>query len=237
MISLSPDEIDSALESINKSIGGQLTPDDVHMFSAVAATGEYVPSYYLHLGNSTLQNIANDAAAGVALMPHHDVSQYPLGYSYSSNYTSGSPGKTLVNFYLLRNLSPQGYSGPSTDDIYRMISAGTLRDVSVGLSQGDSICDVCNKPIWDLDTKGKYVCSHIPGTTIGMTPLQISSQKLRRIPKGVATYTLENAHLQEISLVYSGACPGATILHRMSTASQLSVSRKALKLRALNLNN
>ncbi len=104
--------------------------------------------------------------------------------------------------------------------------AGTLNEVSLGFSKrGTAMCDVCGKVLdeQDQDT-GIFTCGHLPGTTVGMDAKAIRAQKGRGVESGVATFTVEDADVSELSAIYSGALPGAAFRKtvRMARRNQLS---------------
>jgi len=84
------------------------------------------------------------------------------------------------------------FDGYNTDQLAKGYEAGTVTDLSVGQdwSEAEFICDVCGKSLWDED------CPHTPG----------------RMYDGVlATFTVDNAHLKEVSLAWKGGLPGASL--------------------------
>lgn len=215
-----PDTITGALAAINARLpegAASLGPDDVYVHFIEAANDSFIGDRYMFLGESTLRNIAVDAAAGFAFMNSHHTgsistpSELPFGKTFAGQYQSGvdADGKrhkrAMVGFYMLRGIRPNGEAGPTTDDLHAMIAGGQVADVSVGLTAGDARCDVC---AGDLRAAG---CAHAPGTRRGMTDGEIEAQGARGIPGGRASYTLEDARCGEVSAVFNGAVPGAGI--------------------------
>lgn len=213
-----PDDMDSALQLINQKLPSgcaALTADDVYIHYIEAASNNFIGDRYAFLSESTLRNIAEDAAAGFAFMNSHRTgslstpSELPFGKTFAGQYRAGidEQGRerkcAVVGIYMMRNVKPNGESGPSTDDMYAMILGGQVADVSVGLNRGEAICDVCTSLLSD--------CSHYPGTRRAMTDDQIETQQSRGVPGGRASYTINNARCGEVSAVYDGAVPGAGI--------------------------
>lgn len=213
-----PDDIDSALRLINQKLpegSAALSADDVYIHYIEAASNNFIGDRYAFLSESTLRNIAEDATAGFAFMNSHRTgslstpSELPFGKTFAGQYRAGMDGQgrerkcAVVGVYMMRNVKPNGDSGPSTDDMHAMILGGQVADVSVGLNRGDAVCDVCASPLSD--------CSHYPGTRRAMTDDQIEAQQSRGVPGGRASYTIDNARCGEVSAVYDGAVPGAGV--------------------------
>lgn len=201
-----------------------LTEADVHIHYLEAANDNFVSDRYCFLGEDTLRNIATDAAAGFAFMNSHRTgrgwspSELPLGRTFCGRYetlpaTEGEEGsatrRAVVGIYMLRGVTPNGASGPSTDDMHRMIDARTIFDCSVGLIGGEQICDVCGHGVWAYDEEYRYLCPHVPGTTYRMTDDEMKAQVAKGVPDGRASYTVANAGCNEVSAVWDGAVPGA----------------------------
>jgi len=217
-----------ALSTINALLGDgedPLTESDVYIRYMEAANDNFVSDRYCFLGESTLKNVATDAAIGFAFMNSHRTGGYgkpaelPLGRTFCGRYevitTEGEEGasvstkRAVVGIYMLRGLKPNGESGVSTDDMNRMIAGRTVFDVSVGVYGGKYTCDVCGHGVWDLDEEYRYLCRHVPGSTYNMTDAEIAAQEARGVDGGRASYTLDDAHCNEVSAVYDGAVPGA----------------------------
>jgi hypothetical protein len=213
-----------ALTLINAmQVGGEaLTAEQVHIRYAEAANGNYIPSRAMFLADSTLDNIAEGAGAGVAFMNSHRTggfstpSELPFGQTFWGSRDRAT-GRALVGVWMLRGISPNGANGPTTDALAAMIDAGTLRDVSVGLYGGQALCDLCGKVVdeWEADA-----CQHVPGTTHGMSLEQQATQQRRGVPDGCASYSLHNARFGEVSAVFDGAVPGAGFRKALSLAAK-----------------
>ncbi|MBV9849827.1 MAG: hypothetical protein JO250_09165 [Armatimonadetes bacterium] len=203
-----------------------LAEGDVYWHFAEAANSNFIGDRYCFLDKSTLANIAADAESGVSFMNSHRTgglsapAEMPFGRTFAGQYQEwtedrGGPEKiihrrALIGFYMLRGVQPNGEQGPTTDALHAMIGGGTVADVSVGLHDGDKVCDVCGQELYAYDTEsGSYLCPHAPGTTRRMTPEQKAAQKARGVPDGAASYSLVDARCHEVSAVFDGAVPGA----------------------------
>lgn len=217
----------------------RLTEDDLFIFYAEAANGNYIADRSMWLDLTTLRNIAQGGAAGVAFMNSHRTgglshdSELPFGRTFGGRFESEGP-RTILGIYMLAQTPdgepyrPNGANGPSTADLAGGINAGTVFDVSVGLYGGDRICDVCGQDLLGVDGSGNYLCPHMPGTTYGMSDQEQGAQKRRGVPKGVCSYTLVNARLGEISAVFDGAVPGAGFRKALSLSASGSVGPEFL---------
>lgn len=190
---------------------------EVYIRYMEAANDGFIPDRSMFLGESTLLNIASDANAGFAFMNSHRTgglsheAELPMGYSFYGRFGDiederGRRRGTTVGIYMIPGLSPNGENGPSTDDLYKMIETGTIRDVSVGLHSGWNQCDICGSDLnaYDEET-GEWLCKHYPGTTYNMTKAEIKSQIARGVLTGVASYTYQDGRCGETSAVYDGA--------------------------------
>lgn len=230
-----PDDDAAAVGRINemlrsKGVEKQLTPEEVYITYAEAANNRFIGDRYMFLHESTLRNIASGADHGFAFMNSHrtgglsEATELPYGQTFSGRYEEhdleGSTfRRALVGVYMLKGIRPNGANGPSTDDIYAGIEGGTLKDVSMGLSGGSRICDVCGVDLEARDEKGRYQCPHAPGTDEDMDEGQIEGQKARGVGKGYASYSLADAYPQEVSAVFKGAVPGAGFRKSLALAA------------------
>jgi hypothetical protein len=225
---------EAALARINQLLpdgAPALTPDDVYLHYVEAGNNAFIPSYFMFLSDTTLRNIAQDATAGFAFMNSHRTggmstpTELPFGRTFAGRYEEYKPvgdapplRRTLIGFYMRQGVQPNGAQGPSTDDLHAAILAATLFDVSLGIGGGQSICDVCGNELRGPD------CSHAPGTHRNMTSDNKTAQRARGVPQGLASYTLDDAHANEVSGVYDGAVPGAGFRKTLSLARQRNLS-------------
>ena len=135
-----------------------LTANDVYIHYLEAANNSFIGDRFLFLGESTLKNLAEDAAKGFAFMNSHRTggwlssAELPMGRTFCGRYEKveqdenpepGSPSHRVVaGIYMKAGVSPNGASGPSTDDLHAMIDARTVFDCSVGVYGGKIVCDV-----------------------------------------------------------------------------------------------
>jgi hypothetical protein len=229
-----PETTDEALSMINALLpeGAEpLTVEQVYVHTIEAANNSFIEDRWAFISRNTLRNVARDAASGAAFMNSHRTgglstdAEFPFGKSFSGQYQEGRDAagtavqRSLIGFYMLRGIKPNGDAGPSTDDLDKKIRGGTLFDVSVGLYGGERVCDVCGGDVDDYEA-----CPHLPGTHYGMDEAEIEAQKSRGVPEGRASYTIEGARLGEFSGVFDGAVRGAGFRKAMSLASKLGAA-------------
>ncbi len=226
-----------ALDMINALRTGAtpLEVDGVYRHYAEAANSNFIPDRFLFLGGTTLRNMAQDAAAGVAFMNSHrtgglsEPTELPFGRTFAGRYEEAEGRqRTVLGFYMDKGVAPNGANGPTTDALSQMIDSGTLFDVSVGLYGGRYLCDVCGEDLLATDEHGNYVCPHAPGSHYGMSKGEIGAQKARQVTEGKASCTLTDARMGEVSGVYDGAVPGAGFLKAVNLARRGSLSPAAL---------
>ena len=178
-----------------------LNADNIFLFPALVSNGG-LDAYYTRMSPKTLANFAKALETGVAFLDSHHTGRLPVGYSYSGQLLDYSDAQSrnqtgvMGMFYITRGIRfGANHSYATTDDYIRAIESSTVRDVSVGAYGGAWLCDICGQDYWG----GK--CPHITGMTYetdgGLT---------------VATLTIDDAELSEVSAVYDGATPGAAIL-------------------------
>jgi hypothetical protein len=227
----------AAVERINDRLaaaGGEdeaLSVDDVFIHYAEAANNRFIGDRFMFLHETTLRNIAAGAEHGFAFMNSHrtgglsEPTELPFGRTFSGRYEEhelddGSTfRRALVGVYMVKGVHPNGKNGPSTDDLSAGIVGGTLTDVSMGLSGGFRVCDVCGEDLEARDDKGRYRCPHAPGTDEDMEEEHIEAQKARGVAKGYASYSLLDAYPQEVSAVFKGAVPGAGFRKSLALAA------------------
>jgi hypothetical protein len=158
-------------------------------WSAEVSNGQ-VDSYFTHMLPSTLTNFANDATAGVSFLNSHRHNELPLGRSLRGVYEGD---RVVADFYTMPGLN---LNGVTTDDFITGIKTGLLSDVSVGFAGGSHFCDICRMDYRSWD------CPHVAGMKYD---IQGGGQV-------TATVSVDNARLCEVSAVFDGATPDATIL-------------------------
>ncbi len=190
---------------LRQLIGADLTEIDPYFWSAVISNNR-LDFYYGRMAESSLRNYAAEASAGVTFLDSHN--NRNLGYGQSLNgvfEVEGEELRTIVDFYTVPGVSFSGIlTYASTDDFIRAVQTRLARDVSIGFYGGQSICCICGEDIWEIDWDAwRYLCPHIPGVEY-----PIGERGEETI---LCTFDVENAHLAEVSAVYDGATPGATI--------------------------
>jgi hypothetical protein len=185
-------------------------PDSVtpFVFSAEISS-DRLDAYFTHMAESTLKNFAADASAGVSFLDSHNHFKLGFGQSLRGMYEEN---RVLADFYTVPGVRfGGGHSYESTDDFIRAVESALVRDVSVGFYGGDVICDICGNSLLDWQS-----CPHWPGVEYA-----VGDKGEQTV---VATATIEDARLAEVSAVYEGATPGAMIQRatEMADAGELT---------------
>lgn len=172
---------------------------DLFEFIARIVTGELVPDRFCYFdSDTTMKNFAEDAETGVCLLQSHSYRDLGLGYTFAGEHVKS---RKVVNAgaYIVKDVGLGGdYTYTDTNYFIRMFLHKAIRDVSVGIFGGTSICSICDGNIWSYRD-----CRHWPGEYY-----EIGKDKVRTL----CTYTIYDAHLSEVSLVSDGAVPGAMVL-------------------------
>lgn len=177
-------------------------------FWTARASNQTVDSYFTKMNENSLQNYVDDATdPGVQFQNSHNVREVGFGRSLGGVVTGRSGAKeALIDFYAIRGLSA---GGMLSDQFIDGVRAGIYNDVSIGFTPGKMICNICGndwlrKWDWIFDDTGtrEETCTHWPGkeyeTERGKKPV-------------VCILDVQEARLNEVSLVYDGATPGAGI--------------------------
>lgn len=184
-------------------------------FWSAEISSDRLDSYFTRMAVSSLRNYAEDATRGVSFQNSHKTRELPFGRSLTGLFFPAEgegPARTEADFYTLRGLN---LNGVSTDEFINGVRSGIVSDVSIGFSGGEYICSVCQRDMWrDWD------CVHIPGVEYIEKPKEGEGGDSRIV---LAIAWIENARLSEVSSVYDGATPGATILkaYREAEAGRL----------------
>jgi hypothetical protein len=235
---------EEATGRINEILGNApdqvLRADQLHVRTLEAGNTNFIPSRWMFLDKSTLRNVAGRASDGFAFMNSHRTgglsspAELPYGRTFAGRVETwalpggGTFARSLVQVYMLRGEQPNGAGGPSTDAMVSGIDAGTVFDVSLGLSRGWAKCDVCGNDLTASDDDGKRLCRHYPGSSYQMGRDQRKAQSDRGVPGGRATYTLMDANPSEVSAVFDGAVPGAGFRKALSAARAGQLPPQAL---------
>jgi len=167
-----------------------------------------VDVFYTQMRESTLRNFADEAAAGVSFQNSHTTDTLGFGRSLTGQFFGpGGNGVMRVeaDFYTIPGLRLHDVS---TDDFIRGVRAGVLVDVSVGFYGGSLPCSICGRDMvrdWD--------CCHVPGLRYDTRD---DAQLV--VHNDIAIGYVEDAHLAEVSVVYDGATPGASIVKAQQEA-------------------
>jgi hypothetical protein len=199
-------------------------PDDdsPFVFEAVISNMR-VDTYFTRMDEQTLDNFQRGAILGVALLDSHNHRSLPVGYSRAGRIEADENGGKLVvaEFYIARGIEfGSGYSYRSSDGLIRAIESETVRDVSVGFYGGDWTCDICGRDY--LEYWAENACTHVAGMTYSVPG---DDGVMRNV---LCTITIRGATLSEVSLVFDGATPGATIMkaERQAEAGTLTNSAR-----------
>lgn len=201
----SPELLALAADSnaFDPSVFGEKSP----FFWTAEVSNSGVDAYFTRMLPSTLANFAADAKAGVSFLNSHRHNELPFGRSLDGRVEdTGKKQRVLVDFFTLPGLN---LNGVSTDNFIEGIRSGIIKDTSVGFHGGTESCDLCGRGFWE--------CPHIPGMTYETKGAD------NIIRQQVATFAIDGAHLAEVSAVYDGATPDATILkaQRLNEAGKL----------------
>jgi hypothetical protein len=254
--SIIPARIDRRSIEVPPAIAaGILGPDGAplpleQLFPFRARPSNSLPDFYFTYQTlPTLENYAQNALDGVALMLAHDTYEMPVGYSYNGWVEVdefGTPEeraaaiearggvRTLlpmavndplawlfVEFYMQRGLS---LGKKPNDEVIAGIMSGTVRDMSITFYAKVLRCSICHLDIYDWSWDGG--CPHIPGVEYDLGDLG----------NVVCVAAVEGGEMVEVSLVYKGATPGAHIVEvksRMVADAGRLTSGEARQLSAL----
>ena len=174
-------------------------------FWTAEISNDGVDAYYTHMLPSTLNNFVSAARSGISFLNSHRHNELPFGRSLDGRLvTDGQRQRVLADFYTLPGLN---LNGITTDDFITGVRAGIVSDVSVGFHGGTHFCDVCQQNYMSWD------CPHVAGL------------KFEIKDKGLVlcTISIDDAILSEVSGVYDGATPDATIqkAQRMAESGEL----------------
>lgn len=162
--------------------------------------------YFGRMAESTLNNFAQDAIAGVSFLDSHNSRNLGYGQSLAGTFErTGELMRTVAHFYTVPGIRFNGgQSYASTDDFILAVKSRLARDVSVGFYGGAQVCDICGENVWEIDWDNwRFKCPHVPGVEY---PVGDRGNEVV-----LATFTVEDARLAEVSAVYEGATPGAVI--------------------------
>lgn len=188
-------------DSLDDSVAAEFPP----FFFRAEISNDLLDSHFTHMSEKTLRNYAEDSNRGVAFLKGHNWRELPLGYSLDGTYEESTKKRVVSNFYTVTGLS-------ETDDLIARMKTGLVRDVSVGFHGGMMLCDICGLDFWD--------CRHYPG-------LKYETKEGDTVKTELATFTIEDARLSEVSAVFDGSTPEAMILkaQRAAKAGELTAEQ------------
>lgn len=183
--------------------------DDEKYYIRIRASNAELDKHHSMMDpDTTLKNFEADAKSelGVALKDHHGSYSKSFGYGRSIEAMLTKENELLVDFFILKNMDyhkESSFHFTSSEQLIRAIENGLVNQASVGFYDAREICNLCNLPIrkgywydyWEDAPAKEGTCSHKMG-------------KEYETSKGtmqVATYTIFDAHLKEISLVEFGS--------------------------------
>lgn len=196
-----PESVEHTLRDL---IGGDLQGKTPYFFPAEISS-DRKDSHFTHMLDNTLQNFANEAEVGVSFLDSHQ--RYKLGYGYTltgSYEKINGVTRVVSDIYILPGINFVEGSYASTDDFISSVQARTVRDVSVGFYGGEMICDICGGNFRDWRS-----CRHWPGRKYTINNENGDNGDDEEV---VATFGVDDAHLAEVSAVYAGSTPSATII-------------------------
>lgn len=197
--------------------------DEVEPFFFTArASNQNVDAYWTQMNESSLKNYVADATdPGVQFQNSHNGGSIfggEVGFGRSLNgKVEGRSGskEALIDFYVMPGLT----CGNMTSDQFILgARSGIYADVSIGFNPGSMICNICGNDWmkrWNWlfsDSDEEETCRHYPGLEY-----EVGKKKVRCI------LDVRDGHLNEVSIVYDGATPGAGIaavdMARMANAN------------------
>ena len=172
-------------------------------------SNDLLDSYYTVMDDSTLRNFVRDAKSGVSFLEGHDIRRMPYGQTFNARIdTLDDRKRVLADIYTIRGIEFGGMSFASTDMFIRAIEHELVRDVSVGFYDGTWRCDLCGKDVFDF-SDWETMCRHWPGVEYEENDETV-----------LATATIEDARLSEVSIVYDGATPEAMLTEKSKISFQ-----------------
>lgn len=184
-------------------------------------SNQNIDAYGTRMMPSSLKNFANDATDGVSFMPAHDIRDMPLGRSVAGNYfdgrTKGGP-RMEGDFYTIPDLK---LAKVGTNDLIRGMRSGIVHDVSIGFYGGEVRCSVCGDEWWSFFGMTFTECEHMPGLTYE----KVDKEGKPTGERIVASGDVENARLAEVSAVYDGATPGASVIGILRAERMMDAGR------------
>jgi hypothetical protein len=185
---------------LEKRVGKSRVESGMPFFWSARISNTELDSYFTHMQPSTLKNYAKDARSGVPFQDSHNTRSiiHTLGRSLTGEYVPQNNDKyaeVMADFYTFRERDQL------IDSFINKVEDGLVNDVSVGFQPGRMICSICKK-----DMMRSWDCYHYPG-------FEYPKNKEERDGEMVlCTAAVEDGRLVEVSTVYAGSTPGASIV-------------------------
>jgi hypothetical protein len=178
-------------------------------FFRTRASNSQLDSYFTRMASSSLANYVEDGKRGVQFQNSHNGhggflgggGEVGFGRSLSAELvgTKTAP-EAHLDFITQRGLQ---CGNMSSDQFIQGMRSGIYQDVSIGFMPGRFECSICGGDM--LNWRSENGCDHMPGVTYEV-------KKGSRTVKVQAFAWVHDAHLNEVSIVYDGATPGAGVL-------------------------
>ena len=181
------------LQIRSETVDGNAVPDDEMQCDFIITNGQE-DSYGSVMTEKTMRNYESDCNAGTVpfMLDHNTDTKSQIGRILSATYDEENK-RVIATASLLRDTS----STPPDlriDEYIRRIEKRFYDSVSVGFRNAEEICNICEKPIFDLHRADP--CEHIP----------------KHYYDGVrCTYSVDNANLGEVSLTPQPSNTGAKL--------------------------
>ena len=189
--------------------------DELAVYRAVIATKEF-NSNYLYLDDKTMQNIAaqsNRETAGndIPIFPNHQRYDFQIGTMLTGKYLK-SKGRVEGTFSIIKD--------PETEILRNRINNRVVRDVSPAVV-GPIICDIDGEKMYRYGgTKNGFYLGD-----------RVTIDGKERIVTG----TFQDAKLVEVSVVSTGAFPGATIFSENKDLLEQAYAEGIIDRKALDM--
>ena len=177
--------------------------DDEKFWIRITASNAKVDRHHSIMDpKTTLKNFEEDAKTSpyVALKDHHAWRSF--GYGRSKNAILTADNELQIDFFILKNMDYVNSSREfvNSKQLIHAIEHDLVNQASVGFYGAREICNLCNLPIrrysyWDWEPEREGQCTHKMG----------KKYENKEGKMEVATYTVFDARLKEVSLVEFGS--------------------------------
>lgn len=186
---------------------GDKYPDDEFRFQAEISNSN-LDAYYSRIGERALDQFVKDInQGGVSLQNGHR--KNGMEDTWGRWISAERDGDKVIATASMLRATDSTPPHLNMDEHIRRIERGYYSDVSVGMYNMREICDICDNPIFDYTAEDR--CKHWPGDEYVIDG-----------ERKTCTYEITDARLAEVSIVYDGATPGASIIpNRMNSSIEL----------------